>query len=201
MSELRVSAINNLSGQPLITPTSLGLDQVDNTSDLDKPISTATQAALDAISEVPAGGLQYQSLQKNSGVDADVSWLDSERTYIQRGVTTPGVQRILSRTGGTVDPSVFSEIIQVTSGRSALLSVNAIARSTAGLTRSFTIKAVVKNGAVLSQTATSEFSETGTSGWTLVVQWSGSLLGYVLAANGSGTENVTWETAVKVVGV
>ena len=32
---------------PILTKTDIGLDQVDNTSDLDKPISTATQNALD----------------------------------------------------------------------------------------------------------------------------------------------------------
>lgn len=35
-------------GWMVLTPTHLGLDQVDNTSDMDKPVSTATQQALDA---------------------------------------------------------------------------------------------------------------------------------------------------------
>ena len=38
---------NDLSNKPVITATSLGLGNVDNTSDVNKPISTATQGALD----------------------------------------------------------------------------------------------------------------------------------------------------------
>ena len=39
-----------------ITKTSVGLDQVNNTSDANKPISTATQSALNAItSQLSAG--------------------------------------------------------------------------------------------------------------------------------------------------
>lgn len=39
----------------LINKSQLGLENVDNTSDLDKPISTATQAAIDSINENKLG--------------------------------------------------------------------------------------------------------------------------------------------------
>lgn len=43
-----VSSVNGQTGVVVLTKSDIGLDQVDNTSDLAKPISTATQAALDA---------------------------------------------------------------------------------------------------------------------------------------------------------
>jgi hypothetical protein len=86
------------------TPTGIvkgdvGLSDVDNTSDADKPVSTATQTALDlkanttdlaavAISgsytdlsnkpyTVPAGGTTGQALVKASGTDGDTEWGDA----------------------------------------------------------------------------------------------------------------------------
>lgn len=201
MSELRVSSIKNLSGQDLITKTSLGLDQVDNTSDLDKPISTATQAALDAIPSVPDGGLVYQALKKLSGVDGDCDWVDSPRVYVQKGTSLAGGTRTLSRNGGAVEPSALADIIGVTSGRSALLSVKAVARATSGLTKTFAIEAGVKNSTVLAQSVSSTLEEVGTTSWTLVVQWDAILGGYKLVASGSATESVVWDALVSVVEV
>jgi len=42
-----VSSVNGQTGDATVTKTDVGLGNVDNTSDIDKPISTATQAALD----------------------------------------------------------------------------------------------------------------------------------------------------------
>lgn len=42
---------HTISSNPVLDKTDIGLDQVDNTSDLDKPISTATQEALDTIED------------------------------------------------------------------------------------------------------------------------------------------------------
>lgn len=43
-----VTSVNGYTGSVVLTKTDLGLGNVDNTSDLSKPISTATQTALDA---------------------------------------------------------------------------------------------------------------------------------------------------------
>ena len=43
-----VSSVNGLTGDVVLTKTNVGLEYADNTSDLDKPVSTATQTALDA---------------------------------------------------------------------------------------------------------------------------------------------------------
>lgn len=42
-----VISVNNMTGEVVLTKSNLGLGNVDNTSDLNKPISTATQTALD----------------------------------------------------------------------------------------------------------------------------------------------------------
>lgn len=42
-----VISVNNMTGEVVLTKSNLGLGNVDNTSDVDKPISTAQQAALD----------------------------------------------------------------------------------------------------------------------------------------------------------
>ena len=46
-----VESVNGRVGQVVLTKADVGLDAVDNTSDLDKPVSTATQAALSAKSD------------------------------------------------------------------------------------------------------------------------------------------------------
>lgn len=43
-----VNTVNTRSGDVTLTSSDVGLDSVDNTADVDKPVSTATQSALDA---------------------------------------------------------------------------------------------------------------------------------------------------------
>lgn len=47
-----VSSVNGRTGAVVLTKSDVGLGNVDNTSDATKPISTATQTALDAKSDV-----------------------------------------------------------------------------------------------------------------------------------------------------
>ena len=44
-----VDSVNGMTGEVVIGKSDVGLENVDNTSDLDKPISTDTQAALDVL--------------------------------------------------------------------------------------------------------------------------------------------------------
>jgi hypothetical protein len=73
-----VTSVNTMTGDVVLTKVHLGLGNVDNTSDADKPISTATQTALDAkaplAAAVPTGGSQYQALVKNSSTNYDAGW-------------------------------------------------------------------------------------------------------------------------------
>lgn len=49
-----VLSVNGRGGDVVLTKADVGLTNVDNTSDIDKPVSTATQEALDAAAEVTA---------------------------------------------------------------------------------------------------------------------------------------------------
>ena len=42
-----VNSVNGLTGDVVLTKVNIGLSNVDNTSDLNKPVSTAQQAAID----------------------------------------------------------------------------------------------------------------------------------------------------------
>ena len=61
-----VVSVNGETGVVTLTKSSLGLSNVDNTSDVNKPISTATQAALDGkIEEAPSDGGLYARQNEN----------------------------------------------------------------------------------------------------------------------------------------
>lgn len=85
-ADTAVQSVNGQSGTSItLSKSDVGLSNVDNTSDADKPISTATQTALDgkattaqgakADTAIQApGGSTGQVLTKNSGAENDVSW-------------------------------------------------------------------------------------------------------------------------------
>ena len=71
-----ISHIANLSNPHNVTKSQLGLENVDNTSDVDKPISTATQTALD---------LKAKSIELISSIenyDSKINELNIENTFI-----------------------------------------------------------------------------------------------------------------------
>ena len=94
-----------------VTKAQLGLGNVDNTSDLNKPISTATQTALNKKVDAVAGkGLStndYTTAEKNklSGIDAGAE------VNVIEGIQVDGVDQILTnkkynlKTTGTAYPS------------------------------------------------------------------------------------------------
>jgi hypothetical protein len=56
-----VSSVNGLIGDVVLTKTNLGLSNVDNTSDVNKPISSATQTALDLkVDKITGKGLSSE---------------------------------------------------------------------------------------------------------------------------------------------
>lgn len=63
-----VTTVNSQVGDVVITPASLGLGQVDNTADADKPISTATQNALNAKQDTLVSGANIKTINGESVV-------------------------------------------------------------------------------------------------------------------------------------
>lgn len=75
-----VSSVNGMIGDVVITPTHLGLGEVDNTSDLDKAISTLTQASLD--SKKDKGVITAVTYNANGDpLTATISGIDYTFTY------------------------------------------------------------------------------------------------------------------------
>jgi hypothetical protein len=69
-----VDSVNGLTGVVVLTPTDLGLGNVNNTTDLNKPISTATQIALDLKADL-VGGL-IPAVQLPGFVDEVLEYAD-----------------------------------------------------------------------------------------------------------------------------
>lgn len=85
-----VQSVNGKTGNSVtLVKGDVGLGNVDDTSDVDKPVSTAQQAALDGKATTAQGALADTALQapggsagqilaKNSAADNDVIWVSSE---------------------------------------------------------------------------------------------------------------------------
>lgn len=92
-----ITSVSGRTGDVVLSKTDVGLNDVDNTSDLDKPISTATQSALDLkVDKVSGKGLStndYTSEEKSKleGIEAEANKYEHP--------TTPGNKHIPS--GGT----------------------------------------------------------------------------------------------------
>lgn len=78
-----VDSVNGRTGDVVLTSNDVGLDNVDNTSDLNKPISTATQIALDNKQDI---------LSEGAFVDGDKTKLDGI-TSIGSGAIITTVER------------------------------------------------------------------------------------------------------------
>ena len=62
-----VTSVNTQVGDVVLDKADIGLDQVDNTSDADKPISDDTQAALDAITDISWTGSYNNGVTYSAG--------------------------------------------------------------------------------------------------------------------------------------
>jgi hypothetical protein len=81
-----VQSVNSQVGDVVLTKSDVGLDQVDNTADIDKPVSSATQTALDGKqdslgsgteSQFLAGDLTWKSIPTEVPYVAALSWSGS----------------------------------------------------------------------------------------------------------------------------
>lgn len=75
-----------LREETTITPEDIGLGNVDNTSDLDKPISTATQTALDAItaSYLPSTTAATTYLSQTDAASTYLTQNNASGTYLSK---------------------------------------------------------------------------------------------------------------------
>ena len=79
----KVTSVAGRTGAVTLTKTDVGLDQVDNTSDLNKPISTATQGALDLKADKTAIADMLTKTEANSTY-AKKSEIPSTDTFLSK---------------------------------------------------------------------------------------------------------------------
>lgn len=76
-----VISVNNMTGEVVLTKSNIGLGNVDNTSDKNKPVSTAQQAALDRKVDI-AGDTMTGNLAISSSASAQTGLIVQERGYL-----------------------------------------------------------------------------------------------------------------------
>ncbi len=94
LADSSVQSVNGKNGNSVtLVKSDLGLSNVDNTSDLSKPISTATQTALNSKAEsnrgLPSGGTLGQVLAKSSSSDYAVGWVNAGAGDMLKSVYDP----------------------------------------------------------------------------------------------------------------
>ena len=163
-----VTSVNGYIGDVVLTKTDLGLGNVDNTSDLDKPISTATQSALDlkvpytgATSNVNLGEFQLSTGQitfdqtptQSQGV-AILRWNDTDGTLdlgLKGGNVTlqlgqEQVVRIVNKTASNLTEAGYQAVY--TSGAQGQRLKVDLALANSDLTSAGTLGIVTENIAV-----------------------------------------------------
>lgn len=103
-SSAPVDSVNGQTGVVVITATDVGLGNVDNTSDLDKPISTATQTALDNKSDVGHTHTEvditdldkYTQSQVDANISAAVNTLQAQISSNDNDITSLNTDMLAS---------------------------------------------------------------------------------------------------------
>ena len=97
-----VISVNNMTGEVVLTKSNIGLGNVDNTSDKNKPVSTAQQAALD-LKVDKAGDTMTGNLIIDSDTDGQLtvrSASNAASIYLQRdGATSNRSWKIINNSG------------------------------------------------------------------------------------------------------
>lgn len=100
-----VDSVSGKTGVVTLTKNDVALDQVDNTSDLDKPISTATQAALDTKTTINAVASDVSTYSSNT-IESKLSGkLGADSPEF---IGTP-IEDTYTLTGTVIDPSNGSQ--------------------------------------------------------------------------------------------
>lgn len=96
-----VISVNNMTGEVVLTKSNIGLGNVDNTSDKNKPVSTAQQAALD-LKVDKAGDTMTGNLIIDSNTDNQLTIRSASSTasiYLQRDGATNRSWKMINNSG------------------------------------------------------------------------------------------------------
>ena len=141
--------IKTLEGQSLLgsgnidlTKSDVGLENVDNTSDASKPISTATQTALNAKQATLVSGTNIKTVNGSS-------LLGSGDLSVSGGVTLVAKKTQITNVGLATNVMIASEDISAHVSASAMLQITAFFKKTAGGASATFLRLYVNNSATL----------------------------------------------------
>ena len=113
-----VTSVNGKTGAVTLTKSDVGLNNVNNTADLNKPISTATQEALNGKQATLVSGTNIKTINNSSILGSgniDISGGSSNDRYFECIVSTSYATESTIRdmeSGENILPAVFSELIE-----------------------------------------------------------------------------------------
>ena len=115
----KVTSVAGRTGEVTLTKTDVGLDQVDNTSDLNKPISTATQEALNLKADTTAIPTKLSQLTNDSNYLTDApsdgkqyGRKDGSWAVIEAGGTQYLDLSIFSEESGTLSDEDYQKVVK-----------------------------------------------------------------------------------------
>lgn len=115
-----VDSVNGQTGIVVLDKDDVGLNNVDNTSDENKPVSTATQLALDGkvddsqvLTNVPAGAVFTDTIYDDSQVNNDISTLNSQQNIQDTAIALNTAK--ISATGNELEASDIDTLSELNS--------------------------------------------------------------------------------------
>lgn len=115
----KVTSVAGRTGEVTLIKTDVGLDQVDNTSDLNKPISTATQGALDLKADASAIPTKLSQLTNDSNYLTDApsdgnqyGRKNNEWAVIEAGGTQYLDLSMFSSDSGTLSEEDYQKVVK-----------------------------------------------------------------------------------------
>ena len=134
-----VISVNNMTGEVVLTKSNIGLGNVDNTSDKNKPVSTAQQAALDRKVDI-AGDTMTGKLTINTSTENQLTIQSNGSTagiYLYRnGATTNRSWQMINDSGTiywrhkTVSDSNFTNVMSLSGSQASITLQTAIGNTT-----------------------------------------------------------------------
>ena len=180
-----VTSVAGRKGAVVLTKADVGLNNVDNTSDLNKPISTATQAALDTINN------ELGTKVTQSAITNAINALDVSAVSVSANSTLKSIAETDGKISVSTQPISIS-VDQITNISTTYLGINSPASS---VKQALTINGQTYNGsAAVSINVPVDTLSTGTTNGT--VKFNGT----DVAVKGLGSAAYTASTAYDAAG-
>lgn len=111
-----VTSVNGYTGTVVLSKADVGLGNVDNTSDLNKPVSTATQTALNLKANLASPALTGTPTAPTATAGTSTTQI-ATTAFVADAVSTADEW---TRTGTTLEPKTAGDVVSVSAGTAAL---------------------------------------------------------------------------------